>query len=449
MPDQHPRAYSVTQSGRAPPGTFVANGPVADLESLHTHHPKRNFHAGLVEGIPRAAENTTTRSYAVIGGEFQEVLDARVDKYRSLQPDQVLIIKDFILDDPSARDSRRVDVPSPLAGVIGRVDAANGVVDVHGTAGGPLVARIRHLGPIAVKAGDTVAYGESLGTQNNTGLGPAAGRHVHIEMDTRHYQAFDNYMRDLAEGRLAVQAEHRAGIAPRAVVDDGIQRVGESGESVALVQRALVALGYRGAGDAPIGTDGVYRLSMQGALLQFQEDHGLAPSGDVDAPTREAALERMLGRRALPPPATDAPQLPPERQGLLDRIRGDLGRLDGIGPAGLDGCGRERAACALLRLAMEQGLERVDHVLVGDARPGTAPHVFLVQGRLDDPAQRRTSMPLARALDTPVEASMAGLGRFGPLADVSGEPVLREARGRSTDSAPPAASSPPVPGIPC
>src|SRR5690606_8639380 len=132
-----------------------ANGPVEDLESLHTHHPKRNFHARLIEGIPRQAENTTTRSYAVIGGEFQEVLDARVDKYRSLGPDHVLIIKDFILDDTAVRDSRRVDVPSPVAGVIGRVDPANGVVDVHATADGPLVARIRHLGPIAVGVGDT------------------------------------------------------------------------------------------------------------------------------------------------------------------------------------------------------------------------------------------------------------------------------------------------------
>ena len=444
MPDQHPRPYKVTQSGRAPAGTFVANGPVADLESLHTHHPKRNFHARLVEGIPRQAENTATRSYAVIGGEFQEVLDARVDKYRTLDPDQILVIKDFILDDTAVRDSRRVDVPSPLAGVIGRVDAANGVVDVHETLDGPLVARIRHLGPIAVEVGDAVAYGQSLGTKNNVGLGPAAGKHVNIKMDPRHYQALDHYVRDMVEGRLPVQAGHRLGVAPRPVVDDGILRVGESGGRVATVQRALAALGYRGAGDVPVEVDGVYRLAMQGALLRFQEDHGLAPSGDVDAPTWKAALDITLGKRALPPPVVDAPPpaLPPGRRDLLDRIRGRLGSLDATGPEGLDACGRERAACALLRLAVERGLDRVDHVLVGESRPGGAQNVFLVQGRLDDPAHRRASIPLAQAIGTPATESLAGAASFG-IGERDREPGLQSSRAWTA-----AASGAPAPAAP-
>ncbi|MBJ6985020.1 peptidoglycan-binding domain-containing protein [Luteimonas sp. MC1750] len=392
---------------------------MSDLDSLHTHHPKRNFSAVLEDGVPRGAENVLTRSYAVVGGEFQEVLDRRVDKYRSLQPDQVLLIKDFILDDMSARDTRRVDVPSPLAGVIGRVDAANGVVDIHETADGPPVARIRHLGPIAVQPGDTVAYGQSLGTQNNIGLGASAGKHVHIEIDTRYYQQFEHYLLDLVEGRLAVQAAHRAGVEPRAVVDDGVQRVGESGERVAAVQRALVAAGYRGAGDTPIAVDGVYRLSMQGAVLRFQQEHGLPASGDVDAPTWRAALDLTPGRRALPPPVADElpPALSPAHRGLLDRIRGRLGQLDA--PSGLSDCDRERVAGALLRLAVEHRLSSVDHVLVGDARPGgNQARVFLVQGRLDDPAQRRAWMPMADALGPPVEDALVRSRR--PEHTVSG-----------------------------
>ena len=410
MPEEHSRPYRVTQSGRAPPGTFVANGPVSDLDSLYTHHPKRNFSATLVDGLPRSAENTATRSYAVLGGEFQEVLDRRVDKYRSLEPDQVLLVKDFILDDMSARDTRRVDVPSPLAGVIGRVDARNGVVDVHETVDGPLVARIRHLGPIAVKPGDAVAYGQSLGTQNNVGLQPSAGKHVHIEMDTRHYQRFEHYMLDLVEGRLPVQAAHRAGVEPRTVVDDGVQRVGEAGQRVEAVQRALVAGGYHGAGGIPIAVDGVYRMSMQGAVLQFQQDHGLAASGDIDAATWRTALDLAFGRRVMPPPVVDAPSLhlQPAHQRLLDRIRDHLGRLEPPAGAGLPECERERAACSLLRLAIEHRLGSVDHVLVGNARPGEADaRLFLVQGRLDDPAQRRAWMPMADALGTPAAESLA------------------------------------------
>ncbi|GGJ97523.1 peptidoglycan-binding protein [Luteimonas terricola] len=389
------------------------NAPVADLDSLHTHHPKRNFSAGLVYGLPVNAENTTTRSYAVVGGEFQEVLDGRVDKYRSLQPDQVLLIKDFILDDMTAANTRRVDVPSPVAGVIGRVDLPNGVVDVHETADGPLVARIRHLGPIAVEVGDSVAYGQSLGTQNNIGLGPKAGKHVHIEMDTRHYQQFGNYMLDLVEGRLPVQAVHRDSVEPRTFVDDGVQRVGEAGERVAAVQRALVAGGYRGTGDAPIAVDGVYRLSMQGAVLQFQQDQGLEPSADVDAPTWRKALDLTLGKPLLPPTVADeSPEHPPAaQQGLLDRIRGRLGALDPPDGPALSGCERERVACSLLRLAVEHRLDTVDHVLPGGgAPPGSSDaRVFVVQGRLDDPAQRRAWMPMAEALGTPVAESVAYL----------------------------------------
>ena len=412
MPEERPRAYQVTQSGGAPPAAFVVNAPVADLDSLHTHHPKRNFSAELVDGLPVNAENTVTRSYAVVGGEFQEVLDRRVDKYRSLEPDQVLLIKDFILDDMTAPKPRQVDVPSPVAGVIGRVDLPNGVVDVHETADGPLVARIRHLGPVAVAVGDPVAYGQSLGTQNNIGLGPRAGKHVHIEMDTRQYQQFGNYMLDLVKGRLPVQAVHRVGIAPRAFVDDGVQRVGESGERVVAVQRALIAGGYRGTGDAPITVDGVYRLSMQGAVLQFQHNQGLEPSGDIDAPTWRAALDLTLGKRVLPPTvADDSPGGRPAAQhGLLDRIRERLGALDPPAGPALSGCERERVACSLLRLAVEHRLENVDHVLQGGGPAGpTDPRVFLVQGRLDDPAQRRVWMPLAEALGTPVTESMAKL----------------------------------------
>lgn len=48
-------------------------------------------------------------------------------------------------------------------------------------------------------------------------------------------------------------------------------------------------------------------------------------------------------------------------------------------------------------------LTRVDHVVAG---PG---HVFAVQGRLDDPAQLRAHVPVAQAVQTPIEQSDAKL----------------------------------------
>ncbi|MEN1956642.1 peptidoglycan-binding domain-containing protein [Luteimonas changyuni] len=395
---------------------------MSDLESLFTHHPKRNYHAALVEGLPKSAENITTRAYAVVGGEFQEVMVERVDKYRGLEPDQVLLIKDFILDDMTAANTRRVDVPAPMAGVIGRVDAPNGVVDICDPAGGRLLARIRHLGPIAVEAGEDVVYGQSLGTQSNLGLQRTAGKHVHIEMDTRYHQQFDHYMLDLVEGRLPVQAEHRAGVEPRAVVDDGIQRVGEAGARVAAVQRALVAGGYRAVHDAAIPVDGVYRLSMQGAVLQFQHDNGLDPSGDIDATTWRQALDLTLGKPTLPPPVVDGPPgvQSTAKDGLLDRIRGRVGALDAVDGLPLTDGQRERMAHSLAGLAAGHRLQSVDHVLLGAAPGGAAgERVFVVQGRLDDPAQRRAWMSTFEAINTPVADSLARLQGFRERAESS------------------------------
>src|SRR3546814_3181315 len=80
---------------------------------------------------------------------------------------------------------------------------------------------------IAVESGDTIRYGESLGQQDNLGLNRPAGvgMHVHIEMDTGHYQQFQNYMDDLANGRLPVQARYRENVEPLPVVDDGTFRL--------------------------------------------------------------------------------------------------------------------------------------------------------------------------------------------------------------------------------
>lgn len=413
MNHEKPTAYRVMQLGPPDERNIQRNIDVVGLESLVTHHPRANAKARLLDGLPDQAEKIASRSYAVIGGEFQEVQALRTDqKYRSLEPDQVLLIKDFILDDMTSANTRRVDVPSPVPGIIGRVDAANGVVDISEAQGGRVVARIRHLGPIAVEVGEAVAYGQSLGTQNNTGLQATAGKHVHIEMDTRYYQQFDHYMLDLVEGRLPVQAQHRTGVAPRAVMDDGVQRVGEAGSRVADVQRALVAGGYRGVHAAPIAVDGVYRLSMQGAVLQFQHDHGLAATGDIDAPTWRQALDITQGKPILPPPVVhDPPGIGLNaRERLLDQIRGRLGALDTAGGPPLAGGQRECMAHALLGLAAEHRLESVDHVLFGAPHAANAgERVIVVQGRLDDPAHRRASMPTTEAIGTTVADSLVRL----------------------------------------
>mgnify|MGYP002776997045 CR=1 FL=1 len=297
------------------------------LDDLVTHHPFANVNARMQAGVLAGVEKPHKRSHAFMGGEFQEIEALRTDEYRALDKDQVLLVKDFILSDrpPERHETRAVDVPSPVAGVIGRVDARNGLVDVCDPATGGVIARIRHLEPIAVSKGDLVDYGQALGTQNNAGLGPKDGVHVHLEMDTRYYQQFENYIADLQSGRLPVQASLRSGLVARDVVDDAVARLGERGERVEVLQRALALDGYRASDGSSIPVDGVYRPNMQGAVLAFQQDHGLAQTGDIDANTYEIARRLSRDMQLAPVPPRDAfgsPLLDAPPGSMIDSLNG-------------------------------------------------------------------------------------------------------------------------------
>ncbi len=67
----------------------------------------------------------------------------------------------------------------------------------------------------------------------------------------------------------------------------------------------------------------------------------------------------------------------------------------------------ERLSASLLVLAKDNGLTRVDHVLLSErtADSPAAHNILIVQGERDDPAHLRAAMPTALAAQTPVEAS--------------------------------------------
>jgi peptidoglycan hydrolase-like protein with peptidoglycan-binding domain len=326
MPEQ-PRTFHIEQLG-PPRGArgVQENEPVADLDDLTTHHPGANRAIHMEDGHIRGAEDQQPtyrggdRSYAYIDGEFQEVIDHTTDRYGSLKPDQVLMVKDYILEDPApprGTSARAVGVPSPTAGYVSRVSDAGGMVEIMDREGGDVIARIRHLDPISVREGDTVTYGESLGTQSNKGLPRNAGVHAHVEMDTAHHQQLVDYFDDLNSGRLSVQPELRANTA-RPVVADGTFRLGQSDERIGDVQRVMAGEGYRAVDGGVLDHDGVYRPNMQGALLDFQRDHGLPQTGNIDPPTLDLAppmprreLDGEHGRPAYQaPPAHAAPGHP-------------------------------------------------------------------------------------------------------------------------------------------
>jgi hypothetical protein len=66
-----------------------------------------------------------------------------------------------------------------------------------------------------------------------------------------------------------------------------------------------------------------------------------------------------------------------------------------------------RMSHSLLALAKEQGLNRVDHVMLGRGTTiGGGPNIFLVEGNLQDPSHRRASMDAGQAMQTPQAQSL-------------------------------------------
>jgi len=65
--------------------------------------------------------------------------------------------------------------------------------------------------------------------------------------------------------------------------------------------------------------------------------------------------------------------------------------------------GKERVSASLYVLAKENGLSRVDHVMLSERTPNAtaAENIFVVQGERNDPAHLRASMPTAQAAQTP------------------------------------------------
>jgi hypothetical protein len=205
------------------------NEAVEDFDSLVTHHPNSNRGAQLVNGTVIGGQ--PGRAFGVMGGEIQEIEVARGGRDFGLKPDQVLLKKDFILEDPqlpTGPGSRALDVPSPVSGVVGTVNARSGLVDVLDREGGDVILRVRHMSPLHVQTGDSIEYGQALGVQGKQATGAI---HVHMEVDSRYYQQYENYVGDLVSGRLPIDPERQTrGIEPRPVIDDGTIRIGESSD---------------------------------------------------------------------------------------------------------------------------------------------------------------------------------------------------------------------------
>lgn len=414
----------------------MGNRPVEDLGGLVGHHPGENAKARVVGGIVIDAEKPHSRSHGVLAGEIEELETRQTDvRASAIGPDQVLLIKDFILEDsripPFGKGARDVDVPAPFAGYVGRVIPGQGLVDILDQKDGQLLARVRHLKPIAVAVGDSIEYGQALGTQAAEGLGKSGRKHVHMEVDTGHYQQYAHYLDDLVSGRLRIDPAHRdTGIEAQPVIDDGVIRVGESSELVRIVQQRLNDAGFRGAGGERLAEDGTYRLSMQKAVINYQNVQGLPESGDLDAATLQHIVPAIFPPTvnadpgpALPPYIEHRAQTPatPKQDGRSDPLfahaQQAMRQLETHLGRPYDACS-ERMAASVACLARDNGLTRIDHIVLSRATDTAAAgrDVIIVQGELNDPAHLRAQMRTTDALARSTEASLARLADADPTA---------------------------------
>ncbi|HDS1581572.1 TPA: hypothetical protein QEL15_003688 [Stenotrophomonas maltophilia] len=186
-------------------------------------------------------------------------------------------------------------------------------------------------------------------------------------------------------------------------------------------------------------------LHRTNALFMQDKDFqgGLKPLTNVEyirsirAPFPDSALNtehyNKMPERTLMQRIISDEQLPKGDRDMLDSIRKGVAGIDEAHGRSYDGTS-ERISVGLLATAKESGLDRVDHVVLGNAPgDGSTQRLFVVQGELNDPAHTRASMTAEVAARTPVEQSFAKVEQISqaqqePASLAPQEPALEQTR---------------------
>jgi tape measure domain-containing protein len=156
-------------------GSRIEN--VNSFDDLAKHHPSSGREHG--------------RNYETINGQLEEI--------RKTSDGRTLIKKDFVLMD--SKGNQNVAIPAPASGYV-KASSNFGMVDIYEDEKmTKLLAKALHLSNIAVKTGDQVKYGQTIGTQD--GIGRNGKReyavHAHIELEA---ERFKEYIPDLIDGKF-------------------------------------------------------------------------------------------------------------------------------------------------------------------------------------------------------------------------------------------------------
>lgn len=159
-------------------------------------------------------------------------------------------------------------------------------------------------------------------------------------------------------------------------------------------------------------------------LIQDATDKGSPSLGNPAFSPRnplQESIESTLDKAGLDPRKEGHPDQPLYRQ-----IRDGVSAVDAKHGRSFDETS-ERMTASLLAAAKSSGLERVDHVVLGNPpSDGSGPRMFVVQGALDNPAHLRTSVAISDAVNTPVEHSLAKVEQISQAQQVAQQDHAQE-----------------------
>ncbi|SDY19543.1 Putative peptidoglycan binding domain-containing protein [Lysobacter sp. yr284] len=413
-------------------GSKVQN--VHDFEDLDRHHPSRGNEKGRV--------------YGTVNGEREELLGNYNGRATVTRDGDHFVSKDFVLQ---AGGSASVKVPAVANGYIGKIDPANGIVQIYDKPGNDpsreMIAQYRHLDlrNTNLREGQKIEYGESVGIQGgfNKGNPSAFGKHVHIDINTGYLPQMDRYIRDMDRGAITTDKHppHSENLTGKAQVSDvsgkgslvhnpgtsagtahnhahkpgdkhdapamadGVLRKDEHGPEVKAMQERLNALGYRDAEGKALVADGKFGDRTKHAVEQFQKEHpGLTVDG-IAGPNTLRELKTAQPRHD----ANAGPLLsdPAHRDNAMyqQAVTG-LEKLGGF----KNHQEIERAAATLTYDARISGLTEINHV----TRNANGTGLFAVQGELNDPSHKRAYVDANQAVNQSVEQSTQRLQQDVP-----------------------------------
>jgi hypothetical protein len=197
-------------------------------------------------------------------------------------------------------------------------------------------------------------------------------------------------------------------------------------------------IGISGSGDRPRRYQAIADQHLAGALTRDAALDQIAEIFKTERPSvgphatyelyygahYDAHIAPRLRRQGNPEPTLDAvtpgtSHLDPADGRLYGQIRAGVETLDSKHDRQWD-VSSERMTASLLVLAKEEGLSRVDHVVLNQAteRHAGGERVFLVEGALNDPAQHRASMATGDAIAVSEAQSFARVESMNQARDV-------------------------------